>query len=206
MKKSLVKFLAASAILVSSYSNASIISNADVSALTVTMPASWTFLNSGALLNGVTVNVTSDNSERFVGLRNSGAALSAANPFIIDMRLSSTQVITGFSFFNDWGQQLGQQVMTMRVEVFSAGSAFYSTLFSSLSLNTFGEIGLDSGLLLSGADRITFSILGLQSTNFEIREFVITTQEAQQVVVSAPSAGIAALLLGGVLLTRRRFK
>lgn len=206
MKKSLVKFLAVSAILVSSFSNASIISNADVSALTVTTPASWSFLNSAALLNGVTANVTSDNSERFVGLRNGGGALSAANPFIIDMSLSSAQVITGFSFFNDWGLQLGQQVMTMRVEVFSAGSALYSTLFSSLSLNTFGEIGLDSGLLLSGADRITFSILGLQSINFEIREFVITTQEAQQVAVSAPSVGIAALFLGSVLLARRRFK
>lgn len=204
MEKLLVKFLAVSTMLVSSVSNASIISNSDVSALTVTAPASWTFLNSDALLNGVTANSKAERLERFVGLRNSGASLSEANPFIIDMSLVSNHIITGFSFFHDWGAQLNQQVMTMRIDVFSAGSELYSTLFSSLVFNTFGEVSLDNGLMLSGADQITFSILGLQSTNFEIREFVITTQRPQQVAVSAPSVVIPILLLGGVLLMRRR--
>lgn len=205
MKRVLAKLFAASSILLSSLSNASIITNADVAALTVTSPLNWTFIHSSSLLNGITANGANE-AERFVGFRNNGTALSAANPFVIDMSLKSATVITGFSFFNDWGLLLNQQVMTMKVDVFSEGTTLYTNLFDALALNRFDEIGLVSGLLLAGADQITFTILGLQKTNFEIREFVITTQEAEQVVVSAPSVGISALLLGGVLLTRRSFK
>ena len=203
MKQFLQCILISSVLLVVSYgANASVITNSDVSLITVTTPEAWTAENTESLLDGVTGQ---RQGTRFVGFRNTGDELSTSNEFLINIKLNQLFTITDFSFFNDWGYHLKQQVMDMSVTFSNGGSLISTESYTGLAMYNFEEITLFNGKDIKGVSNIKVSITKLDNINFEIRELLFTaTPESNITNVSAPASSLLMLIMMGLLFRNRK--
>jgi hypothetical protein len=187
---------------------ASIIANSDIDSLTVTTPEKWTAVNESVLFDGLTGR-DSATTDRFIGYKNSGEWLSATNLFSIDIGLNTLFDINGFGFYNDWGNQLQQQVATMSISLFDAsGNLKYAIKRTNLKLDTFDFISVfQTSAPITGIKFISFDISKIQKWNFEIRELVVSYVDngvsTSTATISAPGIGIAAFgLITGFIIFR----
>nr|WP_136250254.1 hypothetical protein [Ningiella ruwaisensis] len=176
MLKTLVKVvLVGSFASLSLYANAAFIGADDIDSISVQTPEGWTAVNEDALFDGIT---RKRKSTRFIGYRNDGDALSAANPLQIIANLTAPTNVVGFSFFNDWGYHLDQQVMDLAVRFDGHdGTRRYAVTYEyfGLDVNTWDEIFLFSDVLFAGVNKITVDVRGVNKVNFEIRELKFAT-------------------------------
>ncbi|GLR72892.1 hypothetical protein [Agaribacter marinus] len=191
-------------LLVSSYNaSASFITTGDISSSSISLPIGWTHLNFEALFDGHTAQ-KGPKTNRFVGLRGSGAALNSTNTIDFSIDLSNAVTINSIALFNDWGSILNQQITDLSVDFLSGGSVVSSFLFTSLNQNTFAKIELASALSIANVDSIEFAISGVQATNIEITEIQIGAS-TNPVSASVPALGsLLALFIGFVLVRRNR--
>jgi hypothetical protein len=182
------KMLAVAALAVSFSSNAAFISNSEIDSIAVDAPSGWTSINSSALFDG---NTSRTDGQRFVGFRNSGGALSSANPFVITVSLTKLFDITSFSIFNDFGQSFRHHVDSIMVSLFdtSSGSAVSQGSFSSSNVDSTGwnEFVLFDGLVGTSVDQIQITIDAIDGINFELREFLVEFVETDSNAINAPA-------------------
>lgn len=203
MRSKFLKFVSVSLLLVAAKVNAGIITNADIADISIDAPANWTWFNVDALFNGITKNGI-DDSERFVGWRGVGASsLSVANPFVIDVLLSTEMDISGISIFHDWGNRLDQQVSNLSISLFSSSGKIGVYDFSGLRQNTFDEIPLLNGVTFSDVNRIEFAISSIAGVHFEIREFVLQSSNLQSSTL-VPVSVLGLSLLSMLIIFGRR--
>lgn len=202
MKQFLQHILISSVLLISFGTNATVITNSDVNLITVTTPEAWTAENTESLLDGITGQ---RQGTRFIGFRNTGDELSTTNEFLITIKLNQLFTITDFSFFNDWGYHLKQQVMDMSVTFSNEGSLISTESYTGLAMDTFEEITLFNGKDIKGVSNIEVSITKVDNINFEIRELLFSaTPDSNITNVSAPASSVLMLMIMGLLFRTRK--
>lgn len=202
MKQFLQHILISSVLLITFGTNASVITNSDVNLITVTTPEAWTAENKESLLDGITGK---RQGTRFIGFRNTGDELSTTNEFLINIKLNQLFTITDFSFFNDWGYHLKQQVMDMSVTFSNEGSLISTDSYTGLAMDTFEEITLFNGKDIKGVSNIEVSITKIDNINFEIRELLFSaTPDSNITNVSSPASSVLMLIMIGLLFRTRK--
>lgn len=209
MKNVLRTLIACSTITFASMTNAALITESEILSTVISAPSGWTTANETVLFDGVTAN-NGAGTERFIGYRNSGSALSPSNPFDISITFNNLMQLSVFDLYNDWGNALNQSLATIELSGFDAGN----TLVTSQTLT-----GLDTGSFAPSSTNLTsfagmdiksllVSITGINGTNFEIREFAIeaTTSSVGPTPVSAPAMGALLMLIGSGMVVRRNRK
>lgn len=209
MKNVLRSLIACSALTFASISQAALITESEILSTIVTAPSGWTTVNENVLFDGVTAT-NGPGTERFIGFRNSGAALSPSNPFDINITFNSLTQLSVFGLYNDWGNALNQSLSTVELSGFDAGNSLIaSQTLTGLNTGSFAPsfINLTN---FAGADikSLLVSITGINGTNFEIREFAIeaTSPTVGPMPVSAPAMGAFMVLLGAGMVLRRNRK
>jgi hypothetical protein len=202
MKQFLKVLVVSSVALFSIGVQASIITSADVEQFTITTPDKWTVANANTLIDGKFDNIHAEINQvnsRFIGFRNDGEQLSSSKPVSILIDLNGSFIITGFSFYNDWGNILQQQVVELNIGFFGSNGQIGDSIFATaLSKNTFDIISIFDDKVFGGVEQIKLDITGVNKTNFEIRELVFN--------VNSPSTfGLLLLLTLALVLRARKY-
>ncbi|MFC4701977.1 hypothetical protein ACFO4O_17665 [Glaciecola siphonariae] len=178
------------------------ITNDDISSIDIVTPKGWTFMNESALFDGDT---RKRRSLAFRANQQNSDSISAVNPLEINVSLTNAFNIDGFSFFNDWGYHLKQQVVGMDISFFDAQrQVLFSYSTDSLLLDRWEQIDVFTlSDAIQNVSVLRVLITRSQSSEFEIRELLF---QATQFVnnpdtLNDPTANVAApAMFSGLLL------
>nr|WP_136250257.1 hypothetical protein [Ningiella ruwaisensis] len=195
-------FIASVALSVSAFgANAAVISFDDiaggVSGVTVAGPSGYAFNNIDALLDGNFSTTVA--MERFTGI---GPGVSPSDPITISASFDDLFTVESFGIATDWGSKFEQQIESLTLTLFDDMGGSTSLFFSGLVTGSFATIDLWTG---SFVDAIGFQIdiTGLQNTNVEIRELVMTGTKQMQAVSAPALGGLLSLILALGFLRRK---
>lgn len=185
-------------------SNAGIIKTEDIAMISIQQPSNWQTFNTQQLFDGIDDRYT---PTRFAAYQKKGDLLTSSAPFNISVALVSGVNVSSISFFNDWRYHLNQQVAAMNVSLYGVNSRLlWNSSFNNLQQNTWDKIDLVSfDEAINDVMRIDFTVVKSQGNHFEIREFVVGTQEplllnaSATSPVSAPNVGLMLMLGLGLL-------